>query len=155
MTSTVVPSRQVRPAADEDCGALQALYSECRELAEWLPEPARASSDFARDTEGERILVAIGASGVLEGFVSVWEPDSFIHHLYVHPQSRAQGVAIGLLASLKSLPFPWRLKCLRSNAGALGFYANLGWVECGRGDGDEGPYLVLQLQSWPLKRGSC
>jgi GNAT superfamily N-acetyltransferase len=137
----------VRPALPADREALSALYRRCRMLAEWLPAPERARSDFDRDTNGETIFVAVGEGGVLDGFVALWEPDSFIHHLYVRPEARRQGVASALLDALaEHFPFPWRLKCVRLNTVALDFYAKRGWKEVGAGKGVQGLYAVLELR---------
>jgi GNAT superfamily N-acetyltransferase len=116
-------------------------------LAEWLPAPERARGDFDRDTNGETIFVAVGEGGVLEGFAALWEPDSFIHHLYVRPEARRQGVASALLDALAGhFPFPWRLKCVRLNTVALDFYSRRGWKEVGSGKGVQGVYAVLELR---------
>lgn len=75
----------------------------------------------------------------------MWEPDAFIHHLYVRRESQRKGVALMLLKSLETqLPLPWKLKCLRANTGALAFYFSQGWKEVSSGDGDEGPFAVLE-----------
>lgn len=136
---------RVRPCAERDRSRLAAIYRECRAEAEWLPPDARRTSHFARDTEGEALLVAVGSNDEPEGFVSVWEPDAFIHHLYVRRESQRKGVALMLLKSLETqLPLPWKLKCLRANTGALAFYFSQGWKEVSSGDGDEGPFAVLE-----------
>ncbi len=138
--------RLIRPAAPGDREALRSLYARCRLLADWLPEAERSRSDFDRDTSGEEILVALGADGTLDGFVSVWKPGSFIHHLYVRPEARRQGVAGALLDALVGrLPFPWRLKCVRVNRIAMEFYARRGWREVGQGRGAQGNHAVLEM----------
>jgi len=48
----------------------------------------KEKSDFARDTEGEVLLVAVGSDDKPEAFISVWEQDAFIHHLYVRNGSQ-------------------------------------------------------------------
>jgi GNAT superfamily N-acetyltransferase len=136
---------RVRPSTENDGPALNAIYRECRSEAAWLPSAAKETSDFARDTRGEALLVAVGNDGELEGFISVWEAEAFIHHLYVRQISRRKGVGDLLLKSLGALlPKPWRLKCLRANAGALSFYFSQGWKEVASGDGDEGPFAILE-----------
>jgi GNAT superfamily N-acetyltransferase len=137
----------VRSALPADRGALSSLYQRCRMLAEWMPASERARGDFDRDTKGETVFVAVGDGGELDGFVAVWEPDSFIHHLYVRPEARRQGVASALLDALAGhFAFPWRLKCVRANAVALDFYAKRGWKEVGAGRGVQGHYAVLELR---------
>ena len=91
------------------------------------------------------MLVAVGISGDPEGFISVWEPDAFVHHLYVRRPDRRRGVGGTLLDSLDGrIPRPWRLKCLRANDEALAFYLNRSWKEISSGEGDEGPFALLE-----------
>jgi len=138
-------AHRVRPAVAGDASRLEAIYRECRAEAGWLPAASRAGADFARDSRGETVLVAVGSDGSPEGFVSVWEPDAFVHHLYVRRDSRRQGIGGLLLRSLAGrLPMPWRLKCLRANREALAFYAREGWMEVSAGEAEDGPYAVLE-----------
>jgi GNAT superfamily N-acetyltransferase len=134
---------KVRPFAEKDRPAIEAIYRECRAEAEWLPPAIRGHADFSREVEGETILVAVGHNDDPEGFVSVWEPDRFIHHLYVRRDARRRGVGAALLHALE-LPKPWRLKCLRANAAATAFYQAQGWAEVSSGVGEEGPYAMLE-----------
>ena len=136
---------RVRPFEERDREALAAIYRDCRTEAAWLPTAVK-ESDFARDTQGEALLVAVGSDDEPEGFVSVWEPDAFIHHLYVRLGSRQKGIGTQLLESLRSrLPKPWTLKCVRANDGALTFYLRRGWLEISSGVGEDGPYAVLEM----------
>lgn len=134
----------VRPFVEADRVALVAIYRDCRMEAAWLPPAVRQRSNFARDTEGESVLVAVGKSQELQGFISVWEPESFIHHLYVRRAARRRGVGERLLNSLNGrMPKPWRLKCLRANTEAYRFYLERGWAEVSSGSGEEGPFAEL------------
>lgn len=138
---------RVRPFAERDRIAVAAIYRECRAEAKWLPAAVRETSDFARDTEGEALLVAVGSEDEPLGFVSVWEQDAFIHHLYVRRGSRHRGVGKELLDSLGSrLPKPWRLKCLSSNGEARAFYISQGWKEVSSDVGEDGPFALLEKQ---------
>src|SRR6187399_1199202 len=113
---------RVRPFDESDRAALDVLYRECRLEASWLPIAAKAQSSFSRDTEGESLFVAVSVFDQPEGFISVWEPDAFIHHLYVRSSARGRGVGGMLLDHLNGrIPKPWRLKCLRANAQACAF----------------------------------
>ena len=135
---------EVRPFVEGDRLALETIYRDCRLEAAWLPRAVRERSNFTRDTEGEAVLVAIGSTGEPEGFISVWEPDSFIHHLYVRSSARGKGVGETLLDSLNGrIPKPWRLKCLRANAEAFGFYLKRGWTEVSSGSSEDGPFGTL------------
>lgn len=134
---------RVRPFEEKDRSALETIYRECRSEAIWLP--SAQESNLVRDVDGEALLVAVDSNDQPEGFVSVWEPEAFIHHLYVRNGSRNKGIAKQLLNSLASrLPRPWRLKCVRANDAALSFYLDHGWVEVSSGVGEDGPYAVLE-----------
>ena len=139
---------QVRRATERDRESIEAIFRDCRRDAAWLPAQSPQST-FAQLSEGETVYVAVAATGELVGFVSLWEPEPFIHHLYVREESRRHGVAGALLASLVGkVAFPWRLKCVRANTQALDFYEKRGWRRVAEGegsDGGEGPYLELQL----------
>lgn len=135
---------RVRPFEEKDAQALAAIYRECRTEAAWHSRVA-TDSDFARDTKGELLLVAVDGDDEPEGFVSAWEPDAFIHHLYVRTGSQRNGVGTQLLEALRArLPGPWRLKCVRANDRALAFYLREGWREISSGVGEDGPYAVLE-----------
>lgn len=143
------PSFQVRRANAFDADALETLYRDCRRDAQWLPA-TRCESTFALVSQGEAVYVAVTDAGDLEGFVSVWESEPFVHHLYVREESRGRGVGGALLASLVGkLPFPWRLKCVRANTQALDFYTRRGWQPKGEGVGSEGAYVELLLDGSP------
>jgi hypothetical protein len=44
---------------------------------------------------------------------------------------------------------PWHLKCVSANASARAFYASHGWIEVGSGNGDQGPFVLLERRSAP------
>lgn len=63
------------------------------------------------------------------GFISIWEPDSFIHHHYVLPKCQSMGIGKMLHdTGVKMLTNPVKLKCLKGKERALDFYMNQGWV---------------------------
>jgi GNAT superfamily N-acetyltransferase len=140
-----VASIQVRPFEERDRPALQAIYRDCREEAAWLPVTVKERSDFSRDTEGETILVAVGPDDEPQGFISAWQRDGFIHHLYVRSCSRRKRIGQALLDALGArMPKPWRLKCLRANLEAMAFYAAQGWNEISSGANEEGTFALLE-----------
>lgn len=86
-------------------------------------EPDRSPSlaDFDAHTKGERILVA-ALEGKVLGFASIWEPESFLHNLFVHPSTMRKGIGQALLESCaKYFNRPPTLKCLVANSNALQF----------------------------------
>jgi len=130
----------VRPAQPADAVRLAEIFLQARrEAFDWLNPALFRLSDFDRQTAGEEVWVAEAESGELAGFISVWVPDSFIHHLFVAPRYQGQGVGQLLLNSLDAwLPRPYSLKCLVQNKKALRFYRNKGWQPAETGGlGDE------------------
>lgn len=93
-------------------------------------------------TEGEVIYVAKLRNQIV-GFASVWVPDSFIHHLYVHPDFHRQGIGSELLNFCGIGHGPLSVKCEISNLTAQHFYRNRGWVARGLGEGIDGVWERL------------
>ncbi|MEZ9698392.1 GNAT family N-acetyltransferase [Vibrio sp. 10N.261.46.E12] len=119
---------EVRKYQPKYLTALQVLYLESRQNTfHWADADAFKLSDFDQDTEGEQVWVAVSGEKLL-GFVSVWEPDSFIHHLYVSPQTLRSGAGSALLNTCKQHYSDLTLKCLTANENAIGFYRSQGFV---------------------------
>ncbi len=115
-------------------------------IADWLPEYSRMMNDLTSATVGEDIFVAVNSNGDVTGFVSVWTPESFIHHLYVDAGFQRLGIGTELLASLREwLPQPWTLKCVSANNQAMAFYLSLGWVSVKTEYGPDGEYHVMRF----------
>ena len=137
---------RIRPATAKDRAAIQRIYSRCLARARWFASRPGSKPDIARDSAGEVLHVAVGEDGRILGFVSVYERDSFIHHLFVNPEAQGHGVGTMLLRSLEPwLPFPWGLKCVAANTEAMRFYLERGWIAAGCGTGEQGDYALLAL----------
>jgi GNAT superfamily N-acetyltransferase len=136
--------RAARPSDDE---ALAEIFRASRlEAFHWCETEDFFLSDFADQTQGEVIHVAERLNGTPVGFISVWESESFIHHLFVDPRFHRQGIGKLLLKSLEAwLPFPHQLKCLVANQKASAFYEAMGWREIERGSDPFGAYLLMSL----------
>ncbi|EGR2875517.1 GNAT family N-acetyltransferase [Vibrio parahaemolyticus] len=108
--------------------AVKKLYLESR-LATftWLDTVEFDLSDFERDTDGESIWVAVESNEVV-GFVSIWAPESFIHHLFVSPNNLRGGVGLKLLDLAKQKYSNLSLKCLSQNSNATEFYLSQGFT---------------------------
>lgn len=92
----------------------------------WLDSSDFQLTDFDRDTEGEQIWLAIVSAEVV-GFISIWQADSFIHHLFVSPNSQRSGIGSMLLDIGKQNYSELSLKCLLANQNAIGFYCSQGF----------------------------
>ncbi|WP_428659844.1 N-acetyltransferase family protein [Runella sp.] len=140
---------QIRKAQAIDFPELAAVFLEVRrQVFTWKDINSFREEDFYEQTSGELILLAEDDEQKIVGFISVWEPDRFIHHLYI--KSGYQGRRIGkrLIDSLSVyISFPYQLKCESKNDRALHFYAKNGWQEIGRGINEGEEYVLLQLKT--------
>jgi ribosomal protein S18 acetylase RimI-like enzyme len=138
----------IRKAEAEDSAALARIFVESRLAAFYWQNPARFRlEDFEKETAGEAVFVAEDGNRKLLGFISVWEPERFVHHLYIAPDQQRRGIGKRLLESLSSwLPLPYQLKCKVRNEAACAFYRKNGWIETSRDTDEQGEYLVLEFR---------
>lgn len=129
----------------DDLPALRKLYLKVRQdTFTWFDTSHYQLSAFDTDTEGEYTLVAYVEDKVA-GFVSAYEPDNFIHHLYVDTTYHNQGVGTILLkAMLERLKRPVRLKCLQQNKAGVAFYERNGLIQKEKGVSLEGIFIVFE-----------
>lgn len=139
---------QVRPFVAADRNAVADIYYQSRRHAfHWQSTSTFAQDDLARDTEGESIWVAHRHLQPI-GFISVWLPDHFIHHLFVLPGYIRQGVGSALLAQvLPHIGRPAALKCVAANTAARDFYLTQGWTIQSEAAGPDGPYLLMHYNN--------
>lgn len=135
---------RVRPFVEADRDAVADIYCQSRRQSfHWQPVESIALGDFTRDTEGESVWVACVHEWPV-GFISVWMPDHFIHHLFVLPDHFRQGVGSALLAHvLPVIGRPAALKCVTANTVARDFYLAQGWRIESQAVGPDGPYLLM------------
>ena len=134
----------IRPATEHDRPALRELFLQARKATfPWVPSENFQLADYDGQTRGERVLVAQTDDGGLAGFIALWEPDRFVHHLYLASAHQRQGIGRALLQALGWPEQPLQLKCLRRNEAALAFYSRLGFAGIGQGQGADGEYVLL------------
>jgi GNAT superfamily N-acetyltransferase len=140
-------SIHIRKAQVSDTEGLAAIFQESRRRAFRQQDPARYQlDDFQKQTEKEVVFVAVDDEKKVLGFISVFEPDRFIHHMFVSSSYQQNEIGALLLRSLKSwLPEPYRIQCLAANQRGCAFYTKNGWREVERGAGEEGAFLVFEL----------
>lgn len=137
----------IRPSAAEDIQELKQIFLEARQSTfTWAEPGAFQLDDFERETYGEKILVAVTEDSIA-GFISLWEYDHFIHHLYIRNDLQGKGIGSALLdAAVSTVGYPLRLKCLERNTKALSFYQKKGFVAKGKGMAELGVYFRLEKQ---------
>lgn len=142
-----------RVASETDWESLAGIFTQIRErYSPWLDPQRTPPDDLRKQTEGETIYVAARETEVL-GFISVWVPERFIHHLYVDVRHQRWGVGSWLIDHvLRQHGSPLRLKCVEANRQALQFYEKNGWQILDRAVGEEGPYCLMELKlAEPMK----
>lgn len=117
-----------------------------RQTFDWVDPDAFQRRDFVVHTKGERIFVCEDGDGAIAGFLSLWEPDDFIHMLYIRKERQGTGAGKALLQALPDWPERrYRLKCLVKNIRAKVFYVRSGFKVVGTGSSPEGDYEELIL----------
>ncbi len=137
--------RVFEPRRDE--ARCQEIYTKVRASTfSWVNPKRFKPSDFGPDTLGESLLVAdLPTNGVI-GFVGIWLPENFIHHLYVLPEFHRIGIGRALLDSaLRTIARPAKLKCQSANKNAREFYQHLGWREGDQGNDEIGRWIEFIL----------
>ncbi|WFU02227.1 GNAT family N-acetyltransferase [Rhizobium sp. CB3171] len=137
----------IRPARERDTDILADIYLRVRRMTFLWVDPGKFhSEDFAIHTKGERVFVCEDRNGTIAGFMALWEPDDFIHMLYILPAFQGRGAGKALLAALPEWPKRhYRLKCLVKNTRAIAFYRGLGFAIIGDGSSPEGDYKDMQF----------
>ena len=131
---------QIKPTSSPYPEELHHIFIQTYEELHHAPAP-----DFETVTEGEKIFAAYIENQIV-GFVTFWEPDQFIHILFVDPKFRSRHVGTQLIQTLSShYGYPLSLKCLSSNTNALQFYLHTGWKSKETGTSDDGEYYLMQL----------
>lgn len=133
-----------------DLDSLRKIFLEERQTTfSWVDSATFHLHDFDTETEGEYILVAI-LDDITIGFISIWMPDNFIHHLYVDKKYHGKGIGTQLVkAALKKTNFPVTLKCLEKNIQAVIFYKRKGFIEKGKGESKQGTFILFELVKNP------
>jgi ribosomal protein S18 acetylase RimI-like enzyme len=139
---STAPDLTVRPIQRGDHSRVAEIFVIARRHAfPWIPPERFRLSDLKRETEGEAILVA-EQEGRIVGFAAVWEPDSFLHHLYIDPAIHRRGIGRALMEALaRTCEKPIELKCQINNKPAMAFYRRLGFTTHDSGISDIGPWV--------------
>jgi GNAT superfamily N-acetyltransferase len=135
----------VREFLESDREALRELFVAARNQAfSWALSSEFKPEDFDSFTKDERVLVAVLGNRQI-GFASIWEADSFLHNLFIHPEYQRRGVGKTLLGCCeKYFSGTATLKCVKANDSARQFYESQGWSVHSEAEGPEGPYLLME-----------
>jgi ribosomal protein S18 acetylase RimI-like enzyme len=141
----VTAAFSIRPYAPSDAAACAHVF-DCAWNAGHPYAPREIDiAVFQVNTEREHILVAEQDGQGVVAFASVYEPEGFVHNLYVDPAFQGRGIGTALLARAVALVGGRAtLKCQIRNEGALAFYRNLGWIEIVGGEGEFGAWVAMR-----------
>lgn len=131
---------------EHDRAELRQLYYDVRkETFHWVENQSRDQNGFDLDTKGEEIIVA-KIDGKIAGFISIWLPDNFIHHLYIRKEYRRKGLGRSLINKIKErIQGPLTLKCLLDNIEAVQFYERNNWKAKSTGISIHGVFILFEL----------
>jgi len=134
----------IRKFIEADRDALKHVYLESRSITfYWMRKSRFEWDDFEADTIGESIWVA-EVDGVIAGFMGLWMPGNFVHHLYIDKSYHRMGIGKALLHKASEVcQVPITLKCLIQNKKAFNFYSSLGFRIRANEVDDLGRYFLL------------
>ena len=134
----------IRPGQGSDRPFLRTLFLRARKISwPWMDASDWRLEDFDAATLDETLWVA-EIDGHRVGFASVWQPDNFLHNLFVDPDWQGKGVGHALLEQVQStFTSTGALKCLLQNEPALQFYLRHGWKQEAQGSSPDGDYWLM------------
>lgn len=137
---------KIRKCKKSDLRSVFAVYQLARTAACFQQEPAADFQDFKSIVEDEKVYAAVDGERII-AFISVYPPQSFVHHLYVLPEYRRQGIGEALVECVRDIfDSPLSLKCETANKAALEFYKKTGWNLFDKGSEKDGTeYILLTL----------
>ncbi|MDQ1166833.1 GNAT family N-acetyltransferase [Flavobacterium sp. SORGH_AS_0622] len=125
--------------------ALKELFlNERKKTFSWLDTSKFHLDDFEKYTQGEYILTAL-VNDIPVGFISIWMPTNFIHHLYVDEKYQNKKIGTELLkAAIAVTKSAVTLKCLENNTKAIEFYKKRGFTEKEKAYSQHGGCIFLK-----------
>lgn len=135
----------VRLATKKDLNELRTIYYESRlEHFSWIDNSQASLIDYDQATAEEFVLLVEDVNEII-GFLSVYEPENFIHLLFVKPGHEGKGIGSRLVETLlRERKDIFSLKCLSQNRSACQFYKKHGFsVVSEEDDEHDGPYYVM------------
>lgn len=135
---------EIRRAGPGDLAEAARLYERVATgTLTWDPPGAHSSAAFLKQAEDETVWVAV-ADGRIIGLAALYEPESFLHSLFIDAGWRGRGVGSALLAAVQAVAAgPLSLKVAGPNAAAQDFYAARGFHVSELGETGGAPWLKL------------
>lgn len=138
----------IRQSGTNEINDLLEIFNSSRLAIGCYSDKGIKLDEFSSIISGEDIHVAVDGEGIILGFIGVWVPDQFIHHLYVSPDQQRKGIAkLLLIECIEIYQLPLTLKCDNRNTDAIRFYENCGFLPVSEGIGDYGPWTEYVLKN--------
>lgn len=133
----------IRKYKDSDLQEIFAIYSAARQGNQFTEPEVESAAEFISLLEGEDVFILQAESKPI-AFISVYPEQSFIHHLYVHPEHQRNGLGSRLLDYVRNkYEHPLSLKCEKTNIQAVSFYKRSGWKIFKSGSEKDGTEYIL------------
>jgi GNAT superfamily N-acetyltransferase len=135
----------IRCAGLGDLEAAAALFERVAQATfHWTEPVAHSAAAFLRHSESETVWVAVSGGAVI-GLAALYEPESFLHSLYVDFGWQGRGVGKALLdIAAEAATGPLSLKVDTRNAPALRFYLRNGFRTAERGESGGSAWIRLE-----------
>lgn len=135
-------------ARHHDLHDAAALYSRvAKATLHWLPPGGFEPEVFLEQARFETIWLA-WEHGRIVGVAALYEPDSFLHSLYIDAHAQGRGIGLALLNTVAAAAAgPLSLKVETQNVHARRFYAREGFMELARGVSDGSEWILLSRQT--------
>lgn len=129
----------------EDIEALEHLFQFTRKHTFTLRSSTEFKvGDYVESTREDEVWIA-EERGVVIGFVSIYVPDNFIHHLFVHPNHQGKGIGTNLLQlAEQNLRRPMTLKVAMDNPKSWSFYEKYDWKRVSKHEDADEPYILYK-----------
>jgi GNAT superfamily N-acetyltransferase len=133
----------IRPFAPVDADACAEIFDRAWNAGHPYAPRRIDSAAFEAETKDENLWVA-ERHGKVVGFVALYEPAGFVHHLYVEPSLHGRGIGSVLLArAVREAGGRARLKCQARNTASMAFYRHLGWTSGEEGETTIGRWVMM------------
>jgi GNAT superfamily N-acetyltransferase len=112
--------------------------------------PRRVGIEVFRDQTLDELLLVAAIQDDPVGFISLWKPSWFVHHLFVEPRCQGQGIGSFLLRHVSALAgsHPLSLKCQTENRAAIRFYERRGFHPTdSRGTDEYGEWVEFRTET--------
>lgn len=131
-------------ARHHDLTEAAALYHRVATAAlHWMPPNSFTPEVFLEQARYETVWLA-WEEGRIAGLAALYEPDNFLHSLYVDHGRQGRGIGLALLNVVAAAAQgPLSLKVEEQNAGARRFYAREGFREIETGMSDGSRWILL------------